>query len=83
LNGKASISWEDLRNMKGIHETELSWKQFEKYFNKKYLSERYYDERTKEFYELKLGQLTIDEYINKFLELLRYVPYIKDEKVKV
>jgi hypothetical protein len=32
------------------------------------MSERYYDERTKEFYELKLGQLTIDEYINKFLE---------------
>jgi hypothetical protein len=28
-------------------------------------------------------QLTIDEYIDKFLELMRYVPYIKDEKVKM
>jgi hypothetical protein len=77
LNGKASIWWEDLRNVKGIHEKELSWRKFEKYFKKKYLSERYYDEKTKEFYELKLGQLTIDEYVNKFLELMRYVPYIK------
>jgi hypothetical protein len=55
LNGKPSIWWEDLTNVKGIHEKDLPWKQFEKYFKKKYLSERYYDERTKYFYELKLG----------------------------
>jgi hypothetical protein len=82
LNGKASIWWEDLRNVKGIHE-DLSWKQFEKYFKKKYMLEKYFDRKTKEFYELKLGQITIDEYINKFLVLIRYMPYIKDEKVKM
>jgi hypothetical protein len=48
-----------------------------------HLSEKYFDGKTKEFYELKMGQLIIEEYVNKFLELLRYVPYIKDEKVKV
>jgi hypothetical protein len=32
------------------------------------------DGKTKEFYELRFGQLTIDEYANKFLEPLRYVP---------
>ena len=69
--------------MKGIYEKDLSWKQFEKYFKKKYLSKKYFDGKTKGFYELKLGQLIIDEYINKFLELIRYVPYIKDEKVKM
>jgi len=37
----------------------------------------------KEFYELKLEQITIDEYINKLMEHMRYVPYIKDEKVKM
>ena len=47
------------------------------------MSKKYFDEKTKELYELKLGQLTIEEYINKFLELIRYVPYIKDENVKV
>jgi hypothetical protein len=61
----------------------LSWKQFEKYFKKKYFSEKYFDRKTKEFYKLKLGELAIDEYINKFLELMRYVPYIKDEKVNM
>jgi hypothetical protein len=69
--------------VKGIHEKELSWKQFEKYFNKKYLLEKYFDGKTKEFYELKLGKLTIDDYINKSIEMIRYVPYIKDEKVKM
>ena len=47
------------------------------------MSKKYFDEKTKEFYELKLGQLTIEEYINQFLDLLRYVPYIKEEKAKV
>jgi hypothetical protein len=77
LNRKSSIWWEDLKNMKGVREEDLSWKRFKKYFRKKYLSERYFDEKAKEFYELKLGQLTIEEYVNKFLDLLRYVPYIK------
>jgi hypothetical protein len=83
LNGKASIWWEDLKNVKGIHEEDLSWERFEKYFRKKYLSEKYFDKKTKEFYELKSGQRTIEEYVRRFLELLRYVPYIKAEKAKV
>jgi hypothetical protein len=40
LNGKASIWWEDFTNMKGILEKDFSWKQFEKYFKKKYLLEK-------------------------------------------
>jgi hypothetical protein len=43
---------------------------------------RYFNEKAKDFYEIKLGQLTIEEYVNKFLNSLRYVPYIKEEKVK-
>jgi hypothetical protein len=45
--------------------------------------EKYFEEKTKEFYELKLGKITIEEYVNKFLDLLRYMPYIKEEKAKV
>jgi hypothetical protein len=37
----------------------------------------------KEFFELKLGSMTIDEYERKFLELLKYVAFIKDEQVKI
>jgi hypothetical protein len=35
LKGKASIWWEDLSNVKGIHEKDLSCKQFKKQFKKK------------------------------------------------
>jgi hypothetical protein len=69
--------------VKGIHENDFSWKQFDKYFKKKCFSKKYFDVKTKEFYELKLGQPTIEEYINKFLEMIRYVPYIKYEKVNM
>jgi hypothetical protein len=41
--------------VKGFHEKDLSWKYFEKYFRKQYLSERYMDGNTKEFYELRQG----------------------------
>ena len=37
----------------------------------------------KEFHELRLGQPTMEEHANKFLELLRYVRYIRDDKVKI
>jgi hypothetical protein len=36
-----------------------------------------------EFFELKLGNMTMHEYERNFLELLRYVSFIKDEKVKI
>jgi hypothetical protein len=35
-----------------------------------------------ELFELKLGNMTMDEYERKILELLRYVSFIIDEKVK-
>jgi hypothetical protein len=37
----------------------------------------------KEFFELKLGSLKMDEYEKRLFELLKYVDFIKDEKVKI
>ena len=45
-----------------IREKEVTWKEFKGYFKKKYLTKRYYDRNMKEFFELKLGIMTIDEY---------------------
>jgi hypothetical protein len=59
-----------------IREKEVTWKEFKRYFEKKYLTKRYYDRKMKEFFEL-------DEYEQSFLELLKYVPFIKDEAVKI
>ena len=47
------------------------------------MSERYYDNEAKEFYEQKMGLMIDEEYVTKLLELLRYISYLKDEKVKV
>ena len=72
-----------MNNVKGIHEEDLTWHAFERCFKKKYLSERYYDDKAKEFYEFWMGSMTDDEYTSRFLELLRYVPYLREEKAKV
>jgi hypothetical protein len=37
----------------------------------------------KEFFELKMGSMTIDEYERRFLELLKYVSFIQGEIVKM
>jgi hypothetical protein len=47
------------------------------------LSEKYYDRKMQELFELKLGNMTMDEYRKNFLEMLRYVSFIIDEKVKI
>ena len=61
----------------------MIWDEFERLFKKKCLSERYYDDRAHEFYELQMGSMTDYEYTSRFLELLRYVPYLMEEKAKV
>ena len=83
LTGKADIWWQDIKGVKNLKEKYLSWRVFKKYFKRKFLSEQYYDERAKEFYELKLGSMSMKELSNKFLGLLWYVPYIIDEKPKI
>jgi hypothetical protein len=47
------------------------------------LSKHYYERKTKEFFELKLGSMTMDEYEKMFFEFLKYVNFIKDDKVKI
>ena len=72
-----------MKRVKGIKEKNVNWSTFKRYFKKKFLSEQYYEERANEFYELKLGSMKMKDLNNKFLSLLRYVPYIVDEKPKV
>lgn len=59
------------------------WEEFERIFKKKYLSETYYDGNYKEFYELRMGSIIFEEYTTRFREMLRYVPYLKDEKENI
>ena len=45
--------------------------------------EQYYKDIANEFYDLKLDPMSMKELSSKFLSLLRYVPYIIDEKQKI
>ena len=73
----------NIKKVKNINECYVTWKIFEKYFKRKYLSEQYYEEKAKEFYELRLGTMTMKELCSMFWTLLHYVPYIIGEKTKI
>ena len=83
IKGKASMWWDQLVQMQHIKEKNVTWREFKKYFENKYLTKRYYEKKMKEFFELKFGSMTIDEYERRFLELLKYVYFIKDETIKI
>jgi hypothetical protein len=43
LKGKESMSWDQLVEVKHIKEKNVTWKEFKKNFQNKYLTKRYYD----------------------------------------
>ena len=59
LTGKADIQWKDIKRVKNIKEKYLTSRVFKNYFKMMFLSEQYYKERAKEFYELKLGLMSM------------------------
>eukprot|EP00253_Pinus_taeda_P017334 PITA_17334 len=83
LQGKATLWWEEVKIVKGVTEQDITWENFQRFFKERYLTERFYDEKAREFHDLQLGQITMDEFITRFTSLLRYVPYIREEKAKV
>ena len=70
---KAEIWWQDLKREKRINDKKVNWKLFTNKFKREYLSEYYYEGKAKEFYELRLGSMSMHEFCTKFLSLLRYV----------
>jgi hypothetical protein len=62
LKGKVSMWWDQRVQVKHIKEKHVTWKEFKNHFKKKYLIKRYYDRKMKEFFEIKLSSMTIDEY---------------------
>ena len=83
LNGKATRGWRDLKHTKKDELREISWDTFRNFFQEKYMSESFFDRKVKEFHKLHMGSMTMDVFTNRFLDLLHYVPYIKEEKVKI
>ena len=61
LTENDDIWWQDIKRVKNVKEQYLTWRVFKKYFKRKFLSQQYYEERAKEFYELKLGSMSLKE----------------------
>lgn len=83
LKEKDYIWQEYVKWVRDIRKKESILHEFKRLFRKNYFSKRYYDSKAKDFYELKMGLITDDEYIDNFLELLSYVLYLMDDKAKV
>jgi hypothetical protein len=45
LKGKASMWWDQLVQVQHIKEKSVTWREFKKCFEKKYLTKRYYDKK--------------------------------------
>ncbi|KAA3481444.1 Gag-Pol polyprotein [Gossypium australe] len=50
----------------------ITWDFFQAEFKKKYISQRFIDQKRKEFLELKQGQLSVTEYEREFVRLSQY-----------
>ena len=61
MTQKTYIWWKDIKKFKGIKEIYVTWKTLKRKFKIKYMSEQFYEEKAKEFYELRLGAMTMKE----------------------
>ena len=53
------------------------------YFKQESLSQHYYDKKMQEFFKIWLGNMKMEEYEKRFLELFSYVDFIQEEKVNI
>lgn len=47
LQGKATLWWEEIKTMCKIDEKEITWEDFQRHFQDKYLTECFYDKNAK------------------------------------
>ena len=66
LQGKSTLWWEEVKIVRGVSEQTITWEKFQRYFKERYLTKHFYDEKAREFHDLRLGQQTMDEFITRF-----------------
>ncbi|KAA3483353.1 Gag-Pol polyprotein [Gossypium australe] len=60
----------------------VTWEFFQSKFRKKYISQRFLDQKHKEFRELKQGQMTVTEYEREFVLLSKYArKYVSTKEI--
>jgi hypothetical protein len=83
LRGNATTWWRQEEFKGHIDINTLTWETFLERFRARYLSEQFCQRRIDEFHDLQQRGLSVAQYETKFLELLPYVDYMKDEKLQV
>ena len=59
----------------------VSWAQFKEEFTEKFVPASYRDAKAEEFFRLEQGTLSVTDYERSFSELVRHVPFIRDDEV--
>ena len=59
----------------------VSWAQFKEEFTDKFVPASYRDAKAEEFFRLEQGTLSVTDYERSFSELVRHVPFIRDDEV--
>ena len=70
LRDSAYNWWKTLISV--VPKERVTWEFFQEEFRKKYISERFIDQKCKEFLELKQGNMTVSEYEREFVRLSKY-----------
>ena len=58
----------------------VSWAQFKEEFTDKFVPSSYRDAKAEEFFRLEQGILSVTDYERSFSELVRHVPFIRDDE---
>ena len=61
----------------------ISWEILEERFRRKYLPAYYEEQQVGAFHALVQGNITIEEYEIRFMELVKYVSYMDNDQRKV
>ena len=59
----------------------VSWAQFKEEFTYKFVPASYRDAKAEEFFRLEQGTLSVTEYERSFFELVRHVPFSREDEV--
>jgi len=70
VQGKDSLWWEEAKRIHTLEENKVSWERNQSLLKSPYINEQYCDDREKGFHELRLGRLTMDEFMAKFTNFL-------------
>ncbi|KHG15146.1 Gag-Pol polyprotein [Gossypium arboreum] len=70
LRDSAYQWWNTLASV--VPRERINWEFFLEEFSKKYISQRFIDQKIKEFLELKQGRITVTEYEREFVRLSKY-----------